>query len=154
MSNFKPIAQNRKARFDYEILEVYEAGVVLTGTEIKSIREGRVNLSQSYAKPDAGEIWLHNTHIAEYSHSGRNYIDLTDPTRPRKLLLHKSEIRKLTTEVSQKGQTIVPIKLYFKKQLVKVQLGLARGRKRFDKRRVSLERQREKDARFAIKRLL
>lgn len=154
MSNFKPIAQNRKARFDYEILEVYEAGVVLTGTEIKSIREGRVNLSQSYAKPDAGEIWLHNTHIAEYSHSGRNHIDLTDPTRPRKLLLHKSEIRKLTTEVSQKGQTIVPIKLYFKKQLVKVQLGLARGRKRFDKRRVSLERQREKDARFAIKRLL
>lgn len=154
MSNFKPIAQNRKARFDYEILEVFEAGLVLTGTEIKSIREGRVNLSQSYAKPDSGEIWLHNTHIAEYSHSSRNILDLTDPTRPRKLLLHKSEIRKLTTEVSQKGQTIVPIKLYFKNQLVKVQLGLARGRKRFDKRRVSIERQREKDARIAIKRIL
>ncbi len=153
MSRIKTIAQNRKARFDYEILQIYEAGLVLTGTEIKSIREGRINLGQSYAKPDSGEIWLHNTHIAEYSHSSQILFDNADPTRPRKLLLHKSEIRHLTSEVSQKGQTIVPIKLYFKKQLVKVQLGLARGRKKFDKRRASMEKQREKDARYATKRL-
>ena len=100
MTSGKTIAVNRKARFDYEILETFEAGLVLTGTEIKSIRDGRVNLGQAFAKPEGGELWLHNAHVAEYSHSASNS---QDPTRPRKLLLHKNQIRHLSAEVQPEG---------------------------------------------------
>lgn len=149
MTSGKTIAVNRKARFDYEILETFEAGLVLTGTEIKSLRDGRVNLGQAFAKPEGGELWLHNAHVAEYSHSASNS---QDPTRPRKLLLHKNQIRHLSAEVNQKGLTIVPLKLYLKRHLAKVELGLARGRKQYDKRRVMIDRYRAREAQEAVRR--
>lgn len=128
---------NRKARYDYEILETYEAGIVLKGTEIKSIRDGRVNLSDSYALIRNGEIFLLNMHISPYSHGN---IHNHEETRSRKLLLHKKEIRKLAEQVSIKGLTIVPLKLYFKKNKAKILIGLARGKKTYDKRETIKER--------------
>ena len=119
MPDGKPAATNRKARFDYEILETFEAGLALLGSEIKSIREGRANITEGYAREESSEIWLFNAHISGYSH---------DPVRPRKLLLHKSEIAWLKRQTSEKGLTIVPLKLYIKKHFAKVQIGLARGR--------------------------
>ena len=147
MKTGRTIAVNRKARFNYEILESVEAGLVLEGTEIKSIREGRANLGDAYARPEDGELWLVNAHIAEYSHGNTNNHD---PMRPRKLLLHKDEVRRLSREVSEKGLTIVPLKLYFKGHIAKVELGLARGRRQYDKRRVIIERYREREAREAV----
>ncbi|MDA1189532.1 MAG: SsrA-binding protein SmpB, partial [Chloroflexi bacterium] len=120
----KTITVNRKARYDYEILESVEAGIVLTGTEIKSIREGRVNLSDAYARPDGRELWLHNAHIAQYS-SGN--VNNHEPTRPRKLLLRKEQARELGRQVNEKGLTLVPLKLYLKKgHWAKIEIGLAR----------------------------
>ena len=147
MKTGRTIAVNRKARFNYEILESVEAGLVLEGTEIKSIRQGRANLGDAYARPEDGELWLVNAHIAEYSHGNTNNHD---PMRPRKLLLHKDEVRRLSREVSEKGLTIVPLKLYFKGHIAKVELGLARGRRQYDKRRVIIERYREREAREAV----
>ena len=149
MSEDRTITVNRRARYDYEVMESVEAGLVLTGTEIKSIREGRVSLSDSYGKPENGEMWLVNLHIAQYSAgSGENH----DPTRRRKLLLRKDQIRRLTKMVSERGLTLVPLRLYIKKHYAKVELGLGRGRKRYDKRRAIVERDREREARQAVRR--
>ncbi|MCH7653922.1 MAG: SsrA-binding protein SmpB [Chloroflexi bacterium] len=149
MSEDRTITVNRRARYDYEVMESVEAGLVLTGTEIKAIREGRVSLSDSYGKPENGEMWLVNLHIAQYSAgSGENH----DPTRRRKLLLRKDQITRLTKMVSERGLTLVPLRLYIKKHYAKVELGLGRGRKRYDKRRAIVERDREREARQAVRR--
>ena len=149
MSQDKTVTVNRKARFDYEILESFEAGIVLTGTEIKAIREGKVNLSDAYARPENGELWLHNAHIAQYS-AGARYNH--EPTRSRKLLMHRDQIRELSRQVSERGMTLVPLKLYLKQHRAKVELGLARGRKHYDKRRAITERDRQREAQEAVKR--
>ena len=149
MSEDRTITVNRRARYDYEVTESVEAGLVLTGTDIKAIREGRVSLSDSYGKPENGEMWLVNLHIAQYSAgSGENH----DPTRRRKLLLRKDQITRLTKMVSERGLTLVPLRLYIKKHYAKVELGLGRGRKRYDKRRAIVERDREREARQAVRR--
>ncbi len=143
------VATNRRARFNYDILETVEAGLVLKGTEIKAIREGHVNLSDSYAKPENGELWLVNAHIAQYSAgSGNNH----EPTRPRKLLLHKGELNRLSRQVAERGLTLVPLRLYITRHVAKVELGLAKGRKNYDKRRAIIDREREREAQEAIRR--
>ena len=126
-----PLAQNKKARHDYQILETLEAGLVLTGTEIKSVRERRINLKDGFAQIHNGEAWLMNVHISEYTQGNRfNH----DPLRARKLLLHKKEIQKLTGQTSEKGITIVPLKVYLKHGFAKVLLGIAKGKHDYDKR--------------------
>ena len=143
------VATNRRARFNYDILETVEAGLVLKGTEIKAIREGHVNLGDSYAKPDNGELWLVNAHIAQYTAgAGNNH----EPTRPRKLLLHKGELHRLSRQVAERGLTLVPLRLYIKRHFAKVELGLAKGRKNYDKRRAIIDREREREAQEAIRR--
>ncbi len=133
MSNGRLIANNKKARHDFSIEETYEAGIVLKGTEVKSIRLGRVNLKDSYAEVVNGEIMLHKMHISPYEQGNINNVD---PTRSRKLLLHKREIRKLIGYTTQKGYTLVPLKLYItEKGLVKILLATAEGKKLYDKRR-------------------
>jgi SsrA-binding protein len=127
----KIISQNRKARHDYEILETLEAGVVLNGPEVKSLRLGRANLKDGYARPKGGEVFLHEVHISPYENSP---LQEQDPTRIRKLLLHKQEIRKLTGKIVEKGLTLVPLKLYFRKGKIKVELALVKGKKLYDKR--------------------
>ncbi len=150
-ANSRTVALNRRARHNYEILSTYEAGLVLTGTEIKSLRAGNANLSDAYAQPQNGEFWLRNLHIATYA-SADQYNH--DPTRPRKLLLHRSEIRELSQQVSAKGLTLVPLRLYLSRGLAKVELGLARGKRRHDKRRAIIDRERKREAERAIKRRL
>lgn len=150
MKSIRTFSVNRKARFNYEIVETFEAGIALLGTEIKAIREGRANIGESYARPEAGEMWLLNAHISEYSAGG---ISNHEPTRKRKLLLHKKQISYLTTQVSEKGLTLVPLKLYLKGHNAKVQIGVAKGRKRYDKRKAIIDREREREAGEAIKRL-
>ena len=142
------IADNRKARHDYHILETWEAGVALLGTEIKSIREGRVNLRDSYARTQDGEVWMMNVHISPYSHRG--YADHSE-TRQRKLLLHRHEIRKLIGRTAEKGLTLVPLQLYFKKGRVKVLLGLAKGKQAHDKRETLRRREVDRETRAAVK---
>ena len=142
------IAENRKARHDYHILETWEAGIALLGTEIKAIREGRVNLRDSYARADRGEIWMMNVHISAYSHRG--YADHSE-TRQRKLLLHRHEIRKLIGRTAEKGLTLVPLQLYFKKGRVKVMLGLAKGKQAHDKRETLRRREVDRETRAAVK---
>ena len=129
----KTIAVNRKAYHDYHIEESVEAGLVLTGTEIKSIRAGRVNLRDAYARSEKGELWLLGAHIAQYP-GGNRYNH--EPKRPRKLLLHRRQIAELSGAVMRKGLTIVPLKLYLKNGIAKVELGLVRGKKVYDKREV------------------
>ncbi len=141
------ITVNRRARRDYDILDSVEAGLALRGSEIKSIRGRKVSLSDSYARPIDGEMWLHNLHIEEYSPAAR---DNHDPKRPRKLLLHRAQIDDLSRQVNQRGLTLIPLKLYIRNHLAKVQLGVARGRKRFDKRRALIEREREREAQAAM----
>lgn len=143
------IVTNRRARRNYDVMDTVEAGLVLTGTEIKAIREGRVNLSDAYGKPENGELWLVNAHIAQYSAGSLNNHD---PTRPRKLLLHKDEIARLSRQVSERGLTLVPMRLYIRRHRAKVELGIARGRKLYDKRRAIIEREREREAQQALKR--
>ena len=145
----KTIAVNRKARYNYEILQTLEAGLVLTGTEIKSIRGGNVNFADAYAQPKDDELWLQNAHIAPYASADRGNHE---PTRPRKLLLHRSQIRHLSREVSAKGLTVVPLRLYLTRGIAKVELGLARGKRQHDKRQTLIERERKRDAEQAIKR--
>jgi SsrA-binding protein len=144
----RTIAENRKARFDYHIIETWEAGVSLLGTEVKSIREGRVNLRDSYARVDNGEIWMLNVHISPYSHRGSaEHQEL----RQRKLLLHRDEIRKMVGKVAEKGLTLVPLELYFKKGRVKVLLGLAKGKQAHDKRETLRKREVDRETRAAVK---
>ena len=127
----KLIAQNRKARYDYLVEDTVEAGVALVGTEVKSCREGKVNLVDSYAAIRDGEAWLMQCHIAPYSHGNR---ENHDPMRPRKLLLHRGEIDRLAAKVAQDGRTLIPLKLYFKHGLAKAEIAVARGKKSYDKR--------------------
>ena len=143
------IVNNRRARRNYDVLDTVEAGLVLTGTEIKAIREGRVNLSDAYGKPEGGELWLVNMHIAQYSAGSRNNHE---PTRPRKLLLHKDEIVRLSRQVSERGLTLVPLRLYIRRHRAKVEIAVARGRKLFDKRRAMIDREREREAMQAVRR--
>jgi len=142
------IADNRKARHDYHVLETFEAGVALLGTEVKAIREGRVNLRDSYARTDGGEVWMMNVHISPYSHRG--YADHVE-TRQRKLLLHRHEIRKLIGRTAEKGLTLVPLQMYFKKGRVKVLVGLARGKQAHDKRETIRRREVDRETRAAVK---
>jgi len=142
------LADNRKARFDFEILETFEAGLVLLGTEVKAIREGRVNLRDSYAVVEKGEVFALNIHISPYSHRGSADHE---PMRKRKLLLHKLEIRKLIGRTVEKGLTLVPLKMYFKSGKVKMAVGLARGKKTHDKRETIKTREAARETRAAIK---
>lgn len=142
------IAENRKARHDYHILETWEAGVALLGTEVKAIREGRVNLRDSYARVDRGEIWMLNVHISPYSHRG--YADHAE-MRQRKLLLHRHEIRKLIGRTTEKGLTLVPLQLYYKNGRVKVLIGLAKGKQAHDKRETIRRREVDRETRAAVK---
>ena len=140
-------ATNRRAFFDYEILERHEAGLVLTGTEIKSVRAGKADLSDAYARVREGELWLHNTYIAPYDPASQfNH----EPRRPRKLLMHREEIEKLGSEVAEKGLTLVALRIYIKRHVAKVELGLARGKRRYDKRQAIINREMDREARRAV----
>jgi SsrA-binding protein len=140
----KLIAQNRKARYDYLIEETLEAGLMLAGTEVKSCRNGKVSLTDSYAVVRDGEAWLLQCHISPYSHGNRaNH----DPVRPRKLLLHKEEVERLGAKVSQEGRTLVPTRLYFKHGLAKAEIAVARGKKAHDKRQATAQRDAERHMR-------
>jgi len=142
------IAENRKAFHDFHILETFEAGIVLLGTEVKSIREGRVNLRDSFARVEDGEVFLYNVNISPYSHRG--YVD-HEPLRRRKLLLNRDEIRKLIGKTVERGMTLVPIRLYYKKGRVKVAVSLAKGKKEYDKRETIKRREADRETRAAIK---
>jgi SsrA-binding protein len=142
------IAENRKAFHDYHLLESFEAGIALLGTEVKAIREGRVNLRDSFARLEDGEVFLYNVNISPYSHRG--YAD-HEPLRRRKLLLHREEIRKLIGKTVERGMTLVPTRLYFKKGRVKVSLSLAKGKKEYDKRETIKRRETDRETRAAIK---
>ena len=142
------IADNRKAFFDYHILDTFEAGVVLGGTEVKGIREGKANLRDSYARVESGEVWLYNVHINPYSHRG--YVN-HDPKRRRKLLLHRAEIRKLIGKTVERGLTLVPTRMYFKNGKVKVALALARGKQVHDKRETIKRRETDRETRAMVK---
>ena len=142
------IAENRKAFHDFHLLETFEAGLVLLGTEVKAIREGRVNLRDSFARVEDGEVFLYNVNISPYSHRG--YAD-HEPLRRRKLLLHRDEIRKLIGKTVEKGMTLVPVRLYFKNGRVKVAVSLAKGKKEYDKRETIKRREADRETRAAIK---
>jgi len=147
--SYKVVSDNRKARYLYDILENYEAGIQLTGTEVKSIREGKVNMQDGYALIRNGEAWLINVHISPYTGSGQYFNH--EPRRTRKLLLHRQEIRKLIGKVEQQGLTLVPLKMYLKRGLVKVSIGLAKGKKLHDKREDLKRRQDQRDIQRAMK---
>ena len=142
------IADNRKARHDYHISDVYEAGIVLLGTEVKAIREGRVNLRDSFGRIEAGEVFLHGLHVSPYSHRGYSEHE---PLRRRKLLLTRREIHKLTGKAVERGFTLVPVRMYFKRGLVKVALGVAKGKKAHDKRETIRRREIDRETRAAVK---
>ncbi|MBC1267589.1 SsrA-binding protein SmpB [Trichormus variabilis FSR] len=147
--SYKVITDNRQARYLYEILETFEAGIQLTGTEVKSIRAGKVNLQDGYALLRDGEIWLINAHISPYNASGQYFNH--EPRRTRKLLLHRQEIRKLIGKVEQQGLTLVPLKMYLKRGWVKVSIALGKGKKLHDKRESLKRRQDQRDIQRAIK---
>ena len=144
----KVIAENRKARHDYHVLETWEAGVSLLGTEVKAIREGRVNLRDSYARIHNGEVWMMNVHISPYSHRGSaDHAEI----RERKLLLNRHEIRKMVGSVAEKGLTLVPLEMYFKNGRVKIALALAKGKQEHDKRETIRKREVDRETRAAVK---
>ena len=150
MKQKKIIANNKKARHDYFIEEVYEAGMALTGTEIKSIRQGRINLKESYAKVEGGELIIYGMHISPYEQGNRFNVD---PLRPRKLLLHRQEIRKLIGYTTQKGLTLVPLSVYInEKGLAKMEIAVARGKKNYDKREDIQKRDQERHMQQELKR--
>jgi SsrA-binding protein len=142
----KPIASNRRARHEYEILDSLEAGIALRGPEVKSLREGRANLSDAYAIVRGGEVVLRNLHISPYQQAGR---ENPDPTRDRKLLLHRREIDRLRSRVAERGLTLIPLSLYWKGGRAKVDLGVARGRRRYDKREAIRRREQDREVRRA-----
>ena len=148
MATDKTLALNRKARHDYDIDETLETGIVLMGTEIKSLRAGKANITQSYAAIKEGELWLFNAHIAQYD-AGNRYNH--EPTRPRKLLAHRNEIRDLALKASRKRFTIVPLRLYLRKSLAKVELGLGIGKRMYDKREALAERQTDREIERSLK---
>lgn len=143
----KVVARNRKARHEYEILEVFEAGMVLKGPEVKSLRDGKASFQDAFARIERGEVWLHSLHISPYEQANRFN---EDPLRPRKLLMNRHEIRRLVGKVEEKGLTLVPLEIYFLRGRAKVELGLARGRKLHDKRDALKDRQLEREARRAM----
>jgi SsrA-binding protein len=144
----KLISHNRKARHDYHIDETFEAGIVLTGTEVKSVRDTRVNLKDSYARVERNELFLYNMHISPYEQGNRfNH----EPLRVRKLLMHKGEIGRLAGKVKEKGYTLIPLKIYLKRGLIKVELGLGRGKKSYDKRQTIAERDSKREMERAFK---
>ena len=140
----KLIAQNRKARHNYTIEETVEAGIQLVGTEVKSLRDGKANLADAYASVRDGEIWLMQAHISPYSHGNKQNHE---PTRPRKLLLHRQEIQRLSERVARDGKTLVPLRLYFKHGLAKAEIGVATGKKSYDKRQSTAKRDAERQMR-------
>jgi SsrA-binding protein len=144
----KLVAENRKARHDYEILDRIEAGLVLLGTEVKSARQGRINLKDSYAVAQGGELYLAQCHISPYTHS---YYENHDPLRMRKLLLHKREMRRLIGKITERGLTLVPLRIYFRGGRLKVELGLGRGKKAHDRRRAARERDIEREVQAELK---
>ncbi len=148
---FKIIAQNRKARHEYEVLDTYEVGIVLVGTEVKSLRLGKAQMQDSYAVIDHGELFLHNFHISPYDLGN---VHNHEPNRVRKLLMHKRELRKLYARAVERGLTLVPLKIYFKGKVAKLELGLVRGKKSYDKREAIIERdvRRELDRRLKERR--
>ena len=143
----KVVAQNREARRDYDIVETCEAGLVLTGTEIKSIRAGRANLKDSFARVENGEAWLHNMHVPEYLQGNRFNVE---PRRSRKLLLHRSEIERLLGKSQTKGLTLVPLDLFLQNGYAKVTIGLGRGRREFEKREVLVQKEQQRDIARAL----
>jgi len=144
----KLVASNRRAHHDFDILETHEAGLVLQGTEVKSLRDSRADLKESYARIEGNEAWLLGLHISPYAQGNRaNH----DPLRPRKLLLHRGEINRLLGKIMEKGLTLVPLRLYFKQGRAKVELGLARGRKTLDKRQAIREREERREVARAIR---
>lgn len=145
----KTVATNRKAYHNYHIGESVEAGIALTGTEIKSVRAGRVSLGDAYVRPEAGELWLMNAHIARYE--AGSYLS-HEPRRPRKLLLHRKQIDDLASRVLERGFTLLPLKLYIKDSLAKVEVALARGKKLYDKREAIARHETEREIERAIKR--
>ena len=146
--SIKTVATNRKAYHNYHVEDSVEAGIVLTGTEIKSIRAGRVSLGDAYVRPEGGELWLLNAHIARYE--AGSYTS-HEPMRPRKLLLHRKEINALRSKVLEKGFTLVPLRLYIKDSLAKVEVALARGKKLYDKRESIIRRETEREVGRAVK---
>jgi SsrA-binding protein len=134
----RPVAQNKKARHDYDILDTVEAGIVLVGSEVKSIRDGKVQLRDSYARVEDGEVWLHGVHVAPYVFA--NDFGTVDPDRPRKLLLHRRQIAELGQRAAQDALTLIPLAIYFRDGRAKVDLALARGRRKYDKRAAIAER--------------
>ncbi len=148
MAEIKQVAANRKAFHDYEVLEKIEAGISLTGTEIKSIRAGGANIREAHARPLDGEMWLYGAHIAQYAAgSWQNH----EPTRPRKLLMHKKEIREWVRDMAERGLSIIPLNMYLKGGRAKVELGLVRGRKQYDKRQVIAKRDADRDIQRAMR---
>lgn len=148
MDKTKTIAVNKKAYHDYHIVESYEAGLALKGSEIKSIREGKVNIRDAYAKSENGELWLHNSHIPAYQAGGFN---THEPDRKRKLLMHRKEIAELAAQSNQKGLTLVPLRIYIKNGIAKLEIGLGRGKKQFDKREAIAKRETDRIVERALK---
>jgi len=149
MVNIKVVATNRKAYHNYSILETLEAGIALSGSEIKSVRESRVSLSEAYVKAENGDLWLTGAHIARYDPA--SYMG-HDPTRRRRLLLHRKEINQLRGKLQEKGLTLVPLKIYIKERVAKLEIGLGRGKKLYDKREVTLRRDVEREIERTLKR--
>ena len=149
-TRFKTIAQNRRARFNYDLSERFEAGIGLTGTEIKSVREGRVNIAEAYERIRDGELWLMNAHIAEFK--GASHYSEHDTLRPRKLLLHKREIARLELQLGRERSTLVPLRLYLKDHHAKVEIAVAKGRRQYDRRHAIKRRETEREMQRATRR--
>lgn len=148
MAEIKPVASNRKAFHDYDIVDKLEAGISLTGTEIKSLRAGGAHIREAHVRPAGGEMWLYGAHIAPYAAASyQNH----EPTRPRRLLMHKSQIREWSAAMAERGLTIVPLSLYLKDGTAKVEIGLARGRRAYDKRQAIAKRDAEREMQRALR---
>lgn len=143
-----PVVDNRRARFEYEFLERFEAGIVLTSTEIKSVRTGRISIAEAYARIRDGELWLLSMHVPPYKEGSFSNVE---PNRPRKLLLHRKDIDRLATRISEKGLTLVPTRLYFKRGRAKIEIALARGKKLWDKRREERDRDVQREMARAVR---
>ncbi len=143
-----PTVDNRRARFEYEWLEQFEAGIALTGTEVKSIRTGQISIQEAYARIRDGEVWLLSMHVPPYKQGSFSNVD---PNRPRKLLIHRKDIDRLSARVSEKGLTLIPVRLYFKRGRVKISLALARGKKTWDKRRDEKDRDVQREMARAVR---
>ena len=138
----KVVATNRRARYDYDIEDTFEAGMVLTGAEVKSLRNGKASLAEAYARVTDGEVWVDNLHISPYTHAGQKDLD---PRRPRKLLLHRKEIERLIGKTQERGLALVPMKIYFTRGMAKMELGLGRGKRQYEKRDAKLEREHRRE---------